>query len=129
MVVRSIDILQEESDRTTFYVEFDTELLNEPGDILTIYPKNKESDVVQLLSYFNLKGDEVLEKQGISSSSYMMFREIINISDTAPYTLFANLDQYIEDEFMKGKLKEMGENYQEYFLYVKQFRRSIREVL
>ena len=74
LVVEEVKFLNEESERTTFFVEFSSQLESQPGDVLTLYPKNSDPIVNKMLHYFGLTGCEPLQKHNIKAPSRVLFK-------------------------------------------------------
>lgn len=54
--VKTVEILANIPERTTFKVKFESDLQYNPGDILNLYPQNKQPDIDYFIKYFNLTG-------------------------------------------------------------------------
>jgi sulfite reductase (NADPH) flavoprotein alpha-component len=76
------------SNKETYHIEIesDEEIIYEPGDALGVYPKNTESELEKILSYFNLEKDSILmtiladkNVRGLSKNSLDGFSKLFKI--------------------------------------------------
>lgn len=60
------------SNKETYHIEINTDeaLQYQPGDALGIYPKNKESDVQQIIQFFNENAERKIVHEGVEQSLF-----------------------------------------------------------